>query len=164
MYSREDEILLTRDLLIAMGIEIIPGSHALLEQDTKTQINFENKIVKAINDPNDTLYISETDIKLEPANPRCTKLMERMFGRFIDNEVEEEYIPEMQTYYFDMDKKEDKCRMTIKFANGSKWIGNWYYNKILSYVEAILSIDGTFSGRDLSIFDIPKDEREQYED
>ena len=159
MYSREDEILLTKHLLIALGIDI-GENHTLVEQYTGTQLNFENKVIKAINDPNDMLYISESDISLEPANPRCTKLMERLFGRFIDIEVEDECIPDMLTYYFDIDEEKEKFRMTIKFNNGTKWIGNWYYNKVLSYVEAILAIDGTFSGSDLTIFDIPKKERE----
>ena len=167
MYSREDEILLTKDLLIALGLEIVPTNNSLIEQQTKTQINFDNKIVKAINDPSKMLYISESDIKLEPANPKCTKLMERLFARFVDNEVEEGNIAEMQTYYFDMaedQKDENKYKLTIKFADGITYEGNWYYNKVLSYVEAILAIDGTFSGRDLYIFDIPRAEREQYEE
>lgn len=160
MYSAKDEIELTRDLLIAMGIEIHPISHALIDQETKSQLNFENKIIKANNDPNKDVYITEYDIKLEPANPKCTKLMERLFGRFIDAEVEMENIPEMQAYYFDKDEESNKYRLVIKRIDGVKWLSNWYYNKIICYVEAILSIDGTFVDRDLVPFDIPQDERE----
>ena len=160
MYSAKDEIELTRDLLVAMGIEIHSVSHALIDQETKSQLNFENKIIKANNDPNKDLYITDYDIKLEPANPKCTKLMERLFGRFIDNEVEMGNMPEMQAYYFDKDEESNKYRLVIKRIDGVKWLSNWYYNKIICYVEAILSIDGTFVDRDLVPFDIPQDERE----
>ena len=160
MYSAKDEIELTRDLLVAMGIEIHSVSHVLIDQETKSQLNFENKIIKANNDPNKDLYITDYDIKLEPANPKCTKLMERLFGRFIDNEVEMGNMPEMQAYYFDKDEESNKYRLVIKRIDGVKWLSNWYYNKIICYVEAILSIDGTFVDRDLVPFDIPQDERE----
>ena len=160
MYSREDEILLTKDLLIALGLEIVPTNNSLIEQQTKTQINFDNKIVKAINDPSKMLYISESDIKLEPANPKCTKLIERLFGYFIDREYEEENIAEMKAYYFDKDFDNNKYRLCIKFADGVKWIGEWYNNKIFGYIQAILQINGAFSHVDLTPFDIIYDDEE----
>lgn len=163
MYNASDEIELTKNLLMAMGVDIQKGSYNLIDQEDKTQLIFEGKAIKANNDPSQSLYISKYDIKLEPCNPKCTKLMERLFGRFIDKEVEIENIPEMQTYYFDKDveiykvkrteNEINKYKLNIKYADGTHWEGNWFYNKILCYVEAIFTIDGTFLGIDLRPFD-----------
>lgn len=160
MYNANDEIELTRDLLIAMGIELDAMHHTLIDQETKNRLKFEDKFIKANNDPNKDLYITDYDIKLEPANPKCTKLMERLFGKFIDDEVEMGNMPEMQAYYFDRDDESNKYRLIIKRVDGIKWISNWYYNKIICYIEAIFAIDGTFVDKDLRPFDIPQDERE----
>ena len=158
MYNASDEILLTRDLLVAMGLEIQPRTNIVVDQETKNQINFESKILKANNDPNKAVYISSDDILLEPANPKCTKLMERLFGYFIDGEVEVGNIPDMKVYYFDKENFGDdrKYRLTIKFDDGTRWIGNWYFNKIISYVEAIFAINGTFATKNLVPFDMPQ--------
>ena len=160
MFENES-IKITRDLLIAMGIELQKDTNVLIDQDTKSQISFDGKFVKANNDLDKTVYVSEYDIKLDPLNPKCTKLMERLFGKFLDDSSSDEIgnIPDVLTYFFDKDEETLKYKLNIKFIDGTSWIGNWYLNKILCYVEAIFSIDGTFiDSFDLSSYDIDQDE------
>lgn len=163
MFDQSASAYITRDLLIVLGIEIHDTTNLLIDQETKSQLNFEGKFIKANTDPNKALYISDYDIKLDPLNPKCTKIMERLFGKFLDDASAEDMqsIPEVLTYFFD--KSDDgfgKYRLTIKFADGTSWIGNYYMNKILCYVEAILSIDGTFADTDLRPYDVDQDEWE----
>ena len=107
MFNQIDEMELTKKILYSIGLEIQPNTNALIDQETGTQINFDGKVLKANTDPNKQLYISKYDVKLEPANPKCTKLIERLFGYFIDREYEEENIAEMKAYYFDKDFDKD---------------------------------------------------------
>ena len=163
MFDQSASAYITRDLLIVLGIEIHDTTNLLIDQETKSQLNFEGKFIKANTDPNKALYISDYDIKLDPLNPKCTKIMERLFGKFLDDASSEDMqsIPEVLSYFFD--KSDDdigKYRLTIKFADGTSWIGNFYMNKILCYVEAILSIDGTFADTDLRPYDVDQDEWE----
>lgn len=164
MIDQSASALITRDLLIVLGIEIHDSTNLLIDQETKSQLNFEGKFIKANTDPNKALYISDYDIKLDPLNPKCTKMMERLFGKFLDDASSEDMqsIPEVLTYFFD--KSDDGCnkyRLTVKFADGTSWIGNWYLNKVLCYVEGILSIDGTFAEDvDLRLYDVDQDEWE----
>lgn len=169
MFDQNESVEVTRDLLIALGIEIQRGTNLLIDQETKSQLSFEGKFIKANADPDKALYISEYDVKLDPLNPKCTKIMERLFGKFLDDASSEfiQNIPEVLSYFFDKSEpnpaiKDDptKYRLTIKFADGTSWIGNWYLNKILCYDEAIFSIDGTFDNIDLRIYDIEQDEWE----
>lgn len=160
MFDRNESIKITRDLLIAIGMEIQPSTNIMVDQETKSPIYFEGKCIKANNDPNKALYISEYDIKLDPLDPKCTKIIERLFGKFLDDNSSEEMqnIPEVLTYFFDKNEDDRTYRLTIKFADGSKWIGNWYMNKILSYLEAIFQLDGTFDNINLKVYDIDQDE------
>ena len=160
MFNQTDEMELTKKILYSIRLEIQPKTNALIDQETGTQINFDGKVLKANTDPNKQLYISKYDVKLEPANPKCTKLIERLFGYFIDREYEEENIAEMKAYYFDKDFDNNKYRLCIKFADGVKWIGEWYNNKIFGYIQAILQINGAFSHEDLTPFDIIYDDEE----
>jgi len=158
MFDLNESVEITRDLLIAMGMEIQPGTNVLILQDDKSQVSFEGKFIKANTDPSKALYISEYDVKLEPLNPKCTKIMERLFGKFLDDSVELGNIPECTTYYFDKTDTDKKYRLTIKFADGTSWTGNWYFNKIICYDEAIFSIDGTFADKDLRPYDLEQEE------
>jgi len=160
MYDQNESIEITRNLLIALGLEIQSGTNIVIDQETKSQLSFEKKFIKANTNPESALYVSDYDIRLEPLNPKCTKLIERLFGKFLDDSSSEDIqnIPEVLTYYFDRDEEADKYRLTIKFADGSMWIGNWYFNKVICYDEAIFSIDGTFSGINLAQYDIEQED------
>ena len=59
---------------------------------------------------------------------------------------------------FDKDDDNHLYRLEIKFSNGDKWIGNWFKNKILCYLESIFLINGTFDDIDLTKYDIDQDE------
>lgn len=161
MFYQNESVEITHKLLIALGLEIQSGTNVIIDQETKSQLTFENKFIKANINPESAMYVSEYDIKFEPLNPKCTKLMERMFGRFLDMESSEDIqaIPEVTTYYFDRNTEEefDKYRLTIKFVDGNVWIGNWYMNKVICYDEAIFCIDGTFEDEDLRIYDVEPD-------
>lgn len=163
MFDMDANIEITRKLLIALGIELQQETNVLIDQDTKSQLSFEGRFVKANINPEKALYVSEYDVKLEPLNPKCTKLIERLFGKFLDDSSSEDIgnIPEVTTYFFDKDEETTKYRLTIKFVDGTSWTGNWFLNKILCYDEAIFAIDGTFiEDVDLRIFDIDQDEWE----
>ena len=162
MFDKDESINITRNLLVALGIELQPETNVLIDQDTKSQMTFESKFIKANIDPDKALYISEYDIKLDPLNPKCTKLVERLFGKFLDDSSSEDIgnIPDVLTYFFDKDDETSKYRLTIKFSDGTQWIGNWFLNKIICYDEAIFSIDGTFADIDLRLYDIEQDEWE----
>ena len=147
-----------RHFLLVMGLEINDDTGVLIDQDTKSQISFEGKFVKANTDPNKALYISEYDIKLNPVDPKCTKLMERMFGKFIDDNSSEDIgnIPEVLTYFFDKDEQTDKYRLTMKYKDGTTWVGDWYLNKVLCYLDSIFKIGG-FDDIDLIPYDVDQE-------
>lgn len=160
MFDLNESLNVTRKLLIALGLEIQKETNTLIDQETKSQLSFDNKFIKANTNPDKALYISEYDVKLDPLNPKCTKIIERLFGKFLDDSSSEDIqnIPEVTTYFFDKNEIDGKYRLTIKFIDGSSWIGNWYSNKIICYNEAIFSIDGTFNDIDLTIYDIDQEE------
>lgn len=163
MFDQNESIEITRKLLIALGIELQRGTNVLIDQETKSQLSFDGKFIKANIDPEKALYVSEYDVKLDPLNPKCTKIVERLFGKFVDEASSEDIqnIPEVLSYFFDRDEDTGKYRLNIKFANGTTWIGNWYLNKIICYDEAIFTFDGTFiEDIDLRLYDIEQDEWE----
>ena len=166
MFDYNEITEITRSLLIALGLEIQRDTNVLIDQDTKDQLTFENLFIKANTDPNKALYISEYDIKLDPVDPKCTRLMERLFGKFLDDQSDEyiQNIPEVLTYFFDVDETNPeikKYKLTIKFKTGVKWEGNWYINKVICYDEAIFALEGTFADIDLRPFDIVHTREEQ---
>lgn len=162
MFDRNESVNVTRKFLIALGMELQPSTNTLVDQETKSPIYFEGKIVKANNDPDKALYISDYDVKLDPLDPKCTKIVERLFGKFLDDNssLEIQNIPEVLAYFFDKNEEDRLYRLNIKYEDGTKWVGNWYLNKILCYLEAIFSIDGTFDDIDLKIYDVDQDEEE----
>ena len=162
MFDRNESVNVTRKLLIALGMELQPSTNTLVDQETKSPIYFEGKIVKANNDPDKALYISDYDVKLDPLDPKCTKIVERLFGKFLDDNSSPDMqnIPEVLAYFFDKNEEDRLYRLNIKYEDGTKWVGNWYLNKILCYLEAIFSIDGTFDDIDLKIYDVDQDEEE----
>ncbi len=162
MFDRNESVNVTRKFLIALGMELQPSTNTLVDQETKSPIYFEGKIVKANNDPDKALYISDYDVKLDPLDPKCTKIVERLFGKFLDDNssTDMQNIPEVLAYFFDKNEEDRLYRLNIKYEDGTKWVGNWYLNKILCYLEAIFSIDGTFDDIDLKIYDVDQDEEE----
>ena len=130
MYTNMDEMTLVSNLLYALGLSINSGNNSLIDQ--------------------------ETDIKLEPVNPKSGKLMKSLFGFFLNKEEELGEIPHPLSYYFDDKTENDELRhrLVIKYSNGTYYYGNWYKNKCVGYCEAILSIDGSFPLMDFNIFDI----------
>ena len=155
-----ESIKLTRKLLIAMGLELQRGTNILIDQDTKSYISFSGKFVKANNDVNKSLYVSEYDIKLDPLDPKCTKVMECLFAKYLEDASSEDMqnIPEVLSYFFDKSEDDTKYKLNIKFNDGTSWVGNFYSNKIICYSEAILSLDGTFSTDNLALYDKVIDE------
>lgn len=162
MFDRNESVNVTRKFLIALGMELQPSTNTLVDQETKSPIYFEGKIVKANNDPDKALYISDYDVKLDPLDPKCTKIVERLFGKFLDDNSSPDMqnIHEVLAYFFDKNEEDRLYRLNIKYEDGTKWVGNWFLNKILCYLEAIFSIDGTFDDIDLKIYDVDQDEEE----
>ena len=158
MITVNDELELTRKLLIALGMSV-KDDGSLVYSESGGPVTCDNMSIKINTFENPTVYTSKHDIKLELLNPACTKLMELLFATFIRDEESYGNIPEVQVYYFDRLKSieedvPDENRLTIKYSNGIKWEGNPYYNKMLTYIEAILTIDGAFAFDDLRMFDI----------
>ena len=159
MFDLNEVASITRHLVIALGLEIQPNTNILIDQETKNQLMFDGKFLKANTDPKKALYLSDTDVKLDPLDPRSTKMIERLFGKFLINESSEELqnIPEVLTYFFDRNEVDGKFTLTIKFADGSRWVGTPYYNKVFCYDEAIFYIDGAFC-IDLHRYDLSPEE------
>ena len=153
MVNVNDVITITRHLLMALGLEVESNSCKLVDQFTKNQLMFNGKFLKVNLNPMKPVYLSEDDICLEILNPKYTGVVEKLFGKFLEYEASEEMqnIPETLVYFFD--KIDNKYGLVIKFVDGSRWIGNLYYNKILSYIEAIFSLEGTFYNTDLRPYD-----------
>lgn len=154
MFDDREIARVTRDVLIALGIEVQKANNLLFYQDSKSPIFFESHPVKANINPDLALFTDKDDVRFNPVDPRCTKLMERFFGKFLDDNAEEENIANALTYYFDKDKDDGRYKLTIKFDDGTQYEGNWYINKVICFLEAIFQIDGTFAETDLSIYDI----------
>nr|DAO78314.1 MAG TPA: S-Ribosylhomocysteinase (LuxS) [Caudoviricetes sp.] len=157
MFTVRDELNLTRDLLITLGMKTTDDG-SLVYSETGGPVVCDNMNIKLNTLENPGVYVSKHDIKLEILNPACIKLMEMLFATFLRDEEEYGNIPEVQLFYFDRlksveDDVPDKSRMTIKYSNGVKWEGNAFYNKMLTYIEAMFVIDGAFSDRDLRMFD-----------
>lgn len=155
----DNSMEITRKLLIALGIEIQKDTNLLYDQETKSPIFFEGSPIKANIDPSKGLFITENDIKFEPLNPKYTKIIERFFGKFLDDAAENGYTNSCLTYYFDRNEEDGRYKLIIKFeksdnGNPEKWEGNLYINKIICFLEAIFSIDGTFDDIDLRPYDI----------
>lgn len=155
MYSAIDEINVTKNLLIAMGLQLTPDGN-VINQETKSQLVFENYAIKANDDPNRPIYISKYDVRLEPLNPQSTKILERLFASFINSEVEYGNIPEVNGYYCDKNMEvscDDLYKLVIKFSDGTRMETDWFRNKGLCYLQAIFVIDGTFFDFDLHRYD-----------
>lgn len=160
MFNQIDEMDLTKKLLFAVGLEIDPNTNNVIDQDTRNQISFEGKNLKANTDPNKTLYISKYDIKLSPADPKSTKIIEKLFAYFLDKNTEEGNINEVKVYYFDKDTENNKYRLNIKFSDGVRTEGSWFNNKIFCFIESMFQIDGAFMYENLNPFDIIYDDEE----
>lgn len=161
-----ESILISKKLLLALGLELEKGTNVCIDQETKSLITFDGKFVKANTDPDKALYIDEDhDVKLDPLNPLCTKILERFFGKFLEDNEEEENLPHCLSFYFDQDKDTKDFRLCIKFESTETptWEGTWYHNKILCYLEAIFALDGTFDDIDLKVYDIDYDLLEEEE-
>lgn len=155
MYTQMDEINLVSDLLYAIGINVNPTDNTLIDQETGEPILFKERNIKVTRNAMKPAYISTNDVKLEPADPRCTKLMSRLFGFYLDKTSEMGDIPNVLTYYFD-DNEDGTTEIVIKYENGTTFISNAYRNKSIVYADAIFQIDGSFR-YDLSKFDLDED-------
>ncbi len=154
MFNDKEVAEITRNILIALGVEVQKGNNLLFYQDSKSPIFFESHPVKANTNPDLALFTDKDDVRFNPLDSRCTKLTERFFGRFLDDNFEEGNIASVSTYYFDKDKEDDRYRLIIKFEDGTQYEGNWYINKIICFDEAIFNIDGTFAETNLYPYDI----------
>lgn len=161
MYTQLEEMRLVSDLLCVLGVSINSTDKILIDQDTNMPILFEGLNIKAMKDASSPAYISERDIKLEPANPRCTKLMCRLFGFFLDRELEIGNIKPVLTFFFeDVDmgpEKEGFSKLVVKYEDGSTYESKPYRSKALLYTCGILDIDESFPTDDLYKFDVDDD-------
>lgn len=158
MFNDKDVADITRNLLIALGIEIQKGSNILFYQESKNTIFFDNHPVKANIDSNSALFIDKDDVRFNPLDPRCTKLMDRFFARYLEDSSEEGNLPVCSTYFFDKDKDTGNYMLHVRFEDGSEYKGNWYINKIICLIEAVFSLDGTFADINLKPYDLDQSE------
>ena len=154
IFSEKEIVEITRKILIALGVEVQKGNNLLFYQESKSPIFFESHPVKANIDYNQALFTDKDDVRFNPIDTRCTKLTERFFARFLEDNAEEENIPPCVTYFFDRREEDGKYSLVIKFEDGSKYTGKYYINKIICIDEAIFRLDGTFEDEDLSYYDI----------
>jgi len=157
MYTKEQEAGLVSDLLYAMGLDVNPVDNIVIDQDTHQPLLFEFKNIKVTRNINKPAFISENDIRLEPANPKCTKLMNRLFSFFTDKEYKYGNIGNILTFYFDDDLEKGISSLVVKYEGGEVYRTNWYRSKALIFTEAILDIDGSYPINGLEIFDVDPD-------
>lgn len=160
MYTQLEEMNLVSDLLCVLGVSINGSDNILINQDTGSPILFEGLNVKATKSTANPAFISERDIKLEPANPRCTKLMSRIFGFFTEQESAAGNIMNVLTFFFEEVEKEDVegySKLVVKYEDGSIYETKPYRSKALLYTCAIFDIDGSFPTDHLYKFDIDED-------
>lgn len=163
-FDQYESTEVVRRLLIALGLEVQSVTNVLIDQETKSQLSFETKLIKANLNPDKAMYISEQDVKFDPINPKCTKVMEMLMGKYLDDSADPENgnLPEVLSYFFDKDAEQPdgftRYQLNIRFEDGTKWHGSWYLNKVLCYDEAILKLDQTFGDTNLAVFDIRQDE------
>ena len=50
--SSSEEIYIIKDLLIVLGLEIQSADNTVIDQETKSQLKYDGKSIKANNDPN----------------------------------------------------------------------------------------------------------------
>ena len=144
MFDRNESVNVTRKFLIALGMELQPSTNTLVDQETKSPIYFEGKIVKANNDPDKALYISDYDVKLDPLDPKCTKIVERLFGKFLDDNSSPDMqnIPEVLAYFFD--KNEEDMHKTF---NKMHDVYLNIFKRIGINIIPVVSDGGTMGGR-----------------
>lgn len=158
MYTQMDEINLTNDLLCVLGLSINQTDNILIDQDTQQPLLFEGKNIKATNNPIKPAYISENDVKLEPMNPRAVRLMNRIFGYYLDKAASDGDIKKSISFNFDEVDPETKLfKLVVKFFDGTKYESMPYRNRSLLYTATIMELDGSFPGRNYAIFDIDED-------
>lgn len=162
MYTQAEEADLVSDLLYVLGVNVNPTDNILMDQDTDNPILFEGKNIKATRNINKPAYISTNDIKLDPINPRYTKLMSRIFGYYLDKQEEEGELPHALSFYFDEfvneDDPQDRTFMLfVKFANGTTVSTPNRRSKALLYTEMIFLLDGSFPGINFEMFDVDPD-------
>ena len=148
MFNDKDVADITRNLLIALGIEIQKGSNILFYQESKNTIFFDNHPVKANIDSNSALFIDKDDVRFNPLDPRCTKLMDRFFARYLEDSSEEGNLPRDTGNYM----------LHVRFKDWSEYKGNFYINKIICLIEAVFSLDGTFADINLRPYDLDQSE------
>lgn len=164
MYTPQDEINLVSNLIDVLGLNINPIDNILISQETGTQLIFMNKNIKASKNINKPPYISDNDILFEPINKKSLGLMSKLFGWYLDTNMNE--LGEAKIFYFDekkenrnekLDKifpKDPECKLVVVFKDGRKFETPYRRNKALLYSEAILRLDGSFEGENYSIFDL----------
>lgn len=159
MYTQIEEANLVSDLLYVLGVNVNPSDNIIMDQDTNNPILFEGKNIKATRNPAKPAYISENDVKLDPINPRYTKLMSKLFGFYLDKEFDNGNLGKVLSFYFDdhPDEENDSCKLIIKFEGGEIVESNYYRSKALAYTEAIMMLDGSFPIDDLKKFDVDDD-------
>lgn len=156
MYTQVEEINLVSDLVYALGLDVNPSDNTLMDQDTQQAIIFEGKNIKVTRNALKPAYISANDVKLDPTDPKCTKLMSRLFGFFLDKSTENGDIPKVLAYFFDDETEDKKVKLIVKYEGGTVFESDEFRNKAIVYTDAIFKIDGSFY-YDLKKFDLDED-------
>lgn len=151
MYDKSAEATIVQALIYEIGLSI-DSENRIIDQDTMRPIRFMDKNVKGTSDPTKRVYISEYDVKLEPLNKMNTKLMNSLFGLFLDKEQEEENIVNFHSFYLDdEDGNTNRTRVVVKCSK-DMYYSDYFFNRSLMYCDAILKIGGSFR-LDLHLFD-----------
>ena len=126
--------------LNSIGMSCKPNG-VVYDTEIGTQIKFSNKILKASTSPNNIRYAGEGEIMLDILGN--IKMVTSIFGLVLDklrvNENKDiiSYYPEEIDYG---NKGLRKTRIILKFENGETLVGEYYFNKCLSFVNIMLQL------------------------
>lgn len=149
------ECKLITDLLITLGYSIKSDTGLIYTQESGRPVLFDGKNIKAVKQPDKSIYISPNDIKLEPLNPKCNRLMKKLMLYYLELSADEGELADMVVYSLNSrkDGEEELYSLEVKFKDGSVICTKEYKHSILCYSDIILNLDGSYGNVDLSYFD-----------
>ena len=92
-------------------------------------------------------------IEFDPINN--TRMMNFMFGNFIDKLVEEESIPPVTGYHITNHDKERKVMASITFEDNTSLSSDYYMNETTAYADLVLRLNGD-NNPDVRQYDIDR--------
>lgn len=139
----EKDLKINNLLMEEMGLE--EGERRrIFDQDSGIQYQFKGKDIVSPGSQS-----GKSAVEFDPINN--SKMMNLMFGGFIDKLVEEESIPGVASYYT-VPESDNRIRAKILFDDKTSIQSNPYKNETVCYADLVLRLNGD-ENVDLSEYD-----------